>query len=87
MIILSNLTDVPVWKVTPRLVNASITEGNLNYAAFNLKVDINGAVSASVRGQGLWKVGAWASHRPNGKGERIGYTEQVKEFTTILGFY
>ena len=74
---------MPVWKVTPSLVNASITEGNLNNAVFNLKVDIN-RVARTVKGEGLWKVGSWASHRPDGKGVRISYTEQVKKFTTIL---
>ena len=49
-------------------------------------MDINGNAGDSVRGQGLWRVGAWASHTSDGDGERIGYTEQVKEFTTILGF-
>ena len=83
MVILLNFTDVPVWKVTPNTPDAiSITEGKVNNAVFNLKVDINGAAS-TVKGEGLWKASAWASHRPDGEGERISYTEQVKKLTKI----
>ena len=85
MVILLNFTDVPVWQVTPNTPDAiSITEGKVNNAVFNLKVDINGAATSTVEGEGLWKASAWASHRPDGKGERISYTEQVKELTKVL---
>ena len=57
-----------------------ITEGDVNDVIFNLKVDIN-RVGGGVRGHGLWKVGVWLSPRCDGKGERINYMEQVKEFT------
>ena len=47
---------------------------------FDLKVDINdkNGASTTVKGEGLWRVSAWASHRPDGKGKRIGYIRQVR---------
>ena len=77
-----SLIDVPVWKVTPEVIDTLVDREMF----FNLKVDIN-AAGGNVKGHDLWKVGAWSSARADGEGERISYTKQVKDFkgpTAIL---
>ena len=43
----------------------------------NVKIDEEGQ---GVKGQGLWKLGIWASAYADGSGERVGHIEQVIAF-------
>ena len=62
----------------PRHLTA-ITEGKINDVVFDLNVHINNRGADRVSGDGLWEVSVWASDDANGEGNRISYTEQVRE--------
>ena len=69
--------DVPIYEIIANELDV-ITEGQVNEVTFNPRFEINGA-GAGVSGQGLWKLGIWASSSSTGEGERVGFQEQVME--------
>ncbi len=63
--------------MTPRNIDV-IREGVVNDLEIDLNLQIN-EKGQGVEGQGLWKVGMWASANADGSGERVGHIEQVND--------
>ncbi len=54
-----------------------VKAGTVDEMSFDLQLRVNEGGHWLIEGNGLWKVGVWASGNAEGTGNKIGYTEQV----------
>ncbi|XP_072173534.1 uncharacterized protein [Diadema setosum] len=71
--------NVKVKKVTPQITSTgSISEGKESRIQLTVPIKFQEAQDTTgVQGEGLWRLSAWASPNPDGRGQRFGYQRQT----------
>ncbi|XP_063953209.1 uncharacterized protein LOC129257173 isoform X2 [Lytechinus pictus] len=75
--------NVLAKKVLPEITSTdTIAEGGDNQVSFDVPIKFHDAMDTTgVSGEDIWKLSAWASANPDGKGPRIGFEEDVLDLT------
>ncbi|XP_072174385.1 uncharacterized protein [Diadema setosum] len=81
--------NVKVKRVTPEVTSSRpLFEGGNNRVQLRVPIKFQEAMDTTgVSGEGLWRLSAWASPNPDGRGPRFGYSRETLDETQQAQYY